>query len=364
MYNNKDKLCIVLSSLLSASAAKLYSIAELLCDSNGLQDKLKLHKNEIAELIGQKQFEILLTVNDFFIEALLSRYANSGVICITVFSEDYPNLLKNISDPPLTLFCKGNTKLLNTSCFGVVGTRKTSAYSKRVTENFTFSLANVFTVVSGLAFGVDSIAHETTLTAGGKTIAVLGGGFDNIYPAANRGLAERILRSEGLLLSEYAPHVDPLAYHFPQRNRIVAGLCKGLLVCAAPLKSGTFSTVNCALEQGRDVFVVPGEIYDYTYLGSNKLISSMQGAMVTSPNDILDCYNFQSAMPVEETVELDNNERVIVNNLLNGKKHFNELVASVGLNPSEINILLANLQFRGIISKSAGNFYQLNGGIK
>ena len=159
-------------------------------------------------------------------------------------------------------------------------------------------------------------------------------------------------------ISEYPPDASSLTYHFPQRNRIVSALSKGVLVCAAPLKSGTFSTVEFALDQGKDVFVVPGEIYDYAYLGSNKLISSMQGAMVTSPDDILNNYG-KVFVEKKSAIQLDINEQLIVNLLESKKLHFNDIVMASQINPAELNVLLANLQLCGIVEKLAGNFYQL-----
>ena len=351
-------MCIFLSMNLPVASSKLFALEAILVDSQQLLSNLTEYKDEIAEIIDEKQYSTLKKQAKLGVDVAVAEATVDGIRCVTYYSDTYPQKLKDIYDPPLTLFCKGDVDLLQAQSLAVVGTRKISAYGKRVTENFTYALAHYFCIVSGLAYGVDAIAHETTLSVKGKTIAVLGGGLNKIYPTAHTWLADKIVANGGLLVSEYPPDASSLAYHFPQRNRIVSALSKGLLVCAAPLKSGTFSTVEFALEQGKDVFVVPGEIYDYTYLGSNKLISSMQGAMVTSPDDVLNTYG-KSFVKESSSIQLDINEQMIVNLLESKKLHFNDIVAQLGLNPAELNVLLANLQLCGIVEKLAGNFYQL-----
>ncbi|MBR2974925.1 MAG: DNA-processing protein DprA, partial [Clostridia bacterium] len=330
----------------------------ILVDSNKLESNLTEYKDEILQIVDDKQYTLLKKQAKLGVDLAVEQATDGGIRCVTYYSEAYPQKLKDIYDPPLTLFCKGNVSLLCQPSLAVVGTRKISAYGKRVTENFTYALAHYFCIVSGLAYGVDAIAHETTLSAQGKTIAVLGGGLNKIYPSQHTWLADKIVQKDGLLVSEYPPQASSLAYHFPQRNRIVSALSNGVLVCAAPLKSGTFSTVEFALEQGKDVFVVPGEIYDYAYLGSNKLIASMQGAMVTSPDDVLNTYG-KVFVQEKSSIQLDINEQMIVNLLESKKLHFNDIAQQTQIDCAQLNVLLANLQLCGIVEKLAGNFYQL-----
>ena len=351
-------MCIFLSMNLPVASSKLFALESILVDSDRLLANLVEYKDEIEQIIDDKQYANLKKQAKLGVDVAVEQATVNGITCVTYYSDSYPQKLMDIYDPPMTLFCKGDVSLLDVQSIAVVGTRKISAYGKRVTENFTYALAHYFCIVSGLAYGVDAIAHETALSVKGKTIAVLGGGLNKIYPSAHTWLADKIVASGGLLVSEYPPDASSLTYHFPQRNRIVSALSKGVLVCAAPLKSGTFSTVEFALDQGKDVFVVPGEIYDYAYLGSNKLISSMQGAMVTSPDDILNNYG-KVFVEKKSAIQLDINEQLIVNLLESKKLHFNDIVMASQINPAELNVLLANLQLCGIVEKLAGNFYQL-----
>jgi len=210
------------------------------------------------------------------------------VIKIDMNSKYYPERLKNIASPPKQLYCLGNLELLNyDKNIAIIGSRDCSYYGERVTKDFSFNLAKEdICIVSGLAKGIDSFAHIGALNAKGKTIAVIGSGLDNIYPKENIKLAQSIVKNSGLIISEYPLGSLPLKQHFPTRNRIISGLSDGVLVTEARKNSGTNITVNFALEQGKDVFVIPGNIYSKTSDGTNFMIS--EGAIpVTSYKDIL-----------------------------------------------------------------------------
>ncbi len=213
---------------------------------------------------------------------------------ITQSDAEYPKILAEIADPPTTLYCRGNIDLLQAStCIAVVGTRKITPYGKEVTTSLTRDLArHGITIISGLAMGVDAVAHASALDAHGKTIAVLGSGVDLITPTTNLPLGERILREGGLIISEYQPGTPPFPSNFPQRNRIVSGLSLGVVVIEADEKSGALITAKCALDQNRDVFAVPGNILSPRSAGPNKLLQ--QGAkVVLSATDILNEYDSQ-----------------------------------------------------------------------
>lgn len=210
------------------------------------------------------------------------------VVKIDMNSVYYPERLRNIASPPKQLYCCGNLELLNyEKNIAIIGSRGCSYYGERVTKDFAFNLAkNNFCIVSGLAKGVDSFAHIGALNAMGKTIAVLGSGLDNIYPKENIKLAESIIKKDGLIISEYPLGAVALKQHFPARNRIISGISNSVLVTEARKNSGTNITVNFALEQGKDVFVVPGNIYSKTSNGTNFMIS--EGAIpVTNYKDII-----------------------------------------------------------------------------
>ncbi len=210
---------------------------------------------------------------------------------ITLNSKNYPELLKQIYDPPKQLYILGDLtdqlSLINNP-LAVVGTRKASTYGKKTTNYFVRTLAKAgLTIISGLALGIDSIAHQSTLEVKGRTVAVLGSGLNVIYPPTNKNLAQEIIKSNGVIISEYPPNTRPSKQNFPTRNRIIAGLSLGVLVIEAPEKSGALITARAAIEQGREVFVVPGSIYNENSAGCHFLIKA--GAKpVTKPEDILE----------------------------------------------------------------------------
>lgn len=209
---------------------------------------------------------------------------------IFIENENYPEQLRNIYDPPIKLYVLGNKKLLNQIGIAIVGARKATEYGKKVALQMSKDLStNGINIISGLALGIDTYAHLGTFEQGtiGKTIAVLGSGLDNIYPKQNMGLAKQILKKGGCIISEYKIGTKLHRQNFPQRNRIISGLSKGVLVVEAAKHSGALITADFALEQGRDVFSVPGDILKITYEGTNDLIK--QGAkLVTNYIDILE----------------------------------------------------------------------------
>lgn len=211
-----------------------------------------------------------------------------NVIKINIESKYYPEKLKCIDNPPKELFCIGNLELMSAKSIAIIGARDYSNYGKRAAKDFSYNLAkNNICIISGLARGIDSFAHEACLIANGKTIAVLGSGLDVVYPKENFGLYNKIISNGGLVISEYPLGSKPQKQHFPARNRIISGLSDGVLVIEAKEKSGTNITVDFALEQGKDVFVVPGNIYSRTSDGTNFLIK--EGAIpVTSYKDIIE----------------------------------------------------------------------------
>ena len=362
MYSLAEKICILFGNS-GVTNAKFF---QLWNSFDGAEDFVRnFPDSSIArQILGDNFSGINAALKRKAYEGLIAEMDKHKVFAVTCFSDAFPQSLRNIDDMPYVLFCRGNAKLLSTDSLGVVGTRKITSYGRRVTRDFVTVLSEYFTIVSGLAYGVDAVAHETTLNEGGNTIAVLGGGLINVYPQANQGLADRIVLSGGLLISEYGMNAVPLTYRFPHRNRLVSGLSKGLLVCQAAAKSGTNSTVECALQQGRDVFVVPGEIYDQGYAGSNRLIKSMQGACVTTPRDIVDYYGLDRIDAKKATYQMSIEEQQVVNALSFGQLSFDQLVSQTGIPPADLNFLLANLELRSIIAKLPGNCYRLYGGIE
>lgn len=221
------------------------------------------------------------------------------IIEIEEGNKKYPKLLSFISCAPKKLYCRGNLDLLHSACFGVIGTRKITTYGKEAAETIVKDLVlNGFTIVSGLALGIDAASHRAALNNKGKTIAVLGSGIDDraIMPQTNLGLAMDILDNDGLIVSEYPKGARATEFTFPARNRIISGLSLGVLIVEADERSGSLITAGFAADQGRDVFAVPGSIFAQKSCGANQLIQ--KGAkLVTSAKDIIDEYN-QTKLPL------------------------------------------------------------------
>jgi len=207
---------------------------------------------------------------------------------ITIKDKNYPELLKKIYNPPQKLYIFGKLKKQEKYPLAIVGARKISNYGKRITRLFAETLAKAgMTIVSGLAIGVDGLAHQIALEKNARTIAVLGSGLNIIYPPAHKKLAQGIIDSGGAVISEYPPNTSPTKKTFPARNRIISGLSFGVLVVEASKKSGALITARTAIEQGREVFVIPGRINDFNSEGCNYLIK-MGARLVTDPEEIIE----------------------------------------------------------------------------
>lgn len=213
-----------------------------------------------------------------------------GVRLVAVSDEDYPSALRQTSDPPLVLYVKGELPRTD-YCLAVVGSRDCTAYGERAASYFAAALARQgIPIISGGARGIDTAAHEGCLSAGGRTVAVMGCGLDTDYPPENGALFHRIVRQQGALVTEYPPGVAPLPSNFPARNRIIVGMSRGVLVAEAARRSGALITANIAADEGRDVYCVPGNIFDHTSIGCHDLIRT--GAkLVDTPQDILEDKN-------------------------------------------------------------------------
>lgn len=299
--------------------------------------------------------------DDEFLQDVLKKYQDKNVVLVTIYSTQYPALLRETDNPPYILYCKGNVDLLSTRCIAIVGTRRPSDYGRVVTKSYAKALAEAgLTIVSGLANGVDTIAHEEAISAGGKTIAVLAGGFDHIYPASNYALSEEIA-SDHLLVCESRPEVQPMNYMFPIRNRILAGLSEAVLITEAQENSGSLHTKNYAVDYGRDLYVVPGKITSLESKGCNKILKEMQGAITLDPSDVLEAMHIVKQENTENNnFQLDFNESNILRYTMSDKKSYQAIMDYTGLAPQQLNAILLSLQIRGLIEKLPGNFYLSN----
>ena len=218
----------------------------------------------------------------------ISYMRKNNINLISIYDKEYPEILKKIYDPPISLYIKGNYNILNQQSLAIIGCRECSEYGIKVAKHFSYQLAKKgINIISGLAKGIDSYSHIGCLGANGKTIAVVGNGLDSIYPRENIELAKKIIENGGAIISEYPLGTKPEKMNFPARNRIISGMSKGVLVIEAKEKSGTLLTVDYALEQGREVFVIPGNINSVCSFGTNDLIKQ-GGRLVTRYEEILE----------------------------------------------------------------------------
>ncbi len=294
------------------------------------------------------------------VDSIFSELEKRGVHWLTYLDDEYPDSLREIADPPHILFAMGNVAALKNDIIAVVGTRTPTRYGVKIAEEFTKEFANAgLTVVSGFARGIDSIAHRACIVSGNPTIAVFGCGLDICYPAEHKSLLDSVIECGGLIVSEYALGTKPLQYHFPERNRIISGLSRAVFLAEAAKKSGSLITIRLAIEQGKDIFVVPGNIYAAESEGANLLLREMPHALVISPDDVLDAMHIVREVQVTDTVELTIAENQVLEALHDGELHFEELLEKTGLNVSDLTNALFNLDINGLVQNTGGNYYSL-----
>jgi len=279
---------------------------------------------------------------------------------ISPLSHPYLQILSSIAVTPKKLYTLGKLPEQRRVSVAIVGSRKPTAYGKEVTQQLAFELAKRgVVIISGLALGVDGIAHQAALEAGGMTIAVLGNGLPNIYPSTHRQLAERILKADGAIISEYEPHTPAQGFRFLERNRIISGLADAVIITEAASRSGTLNTAGHALEQGKDIFVVPGNITSPLSAGCNALLK--QGASpVTSPDDILEIIAPELLHP-QAVLALGNNsaETAIITVLQSGVRDGEELQQKTKLEPHDLSQTLTMLEIAGVVRSLGGNQWTL-----
>ncbi len=353
----EDKNIIWLDTFEFLTYHKKDKILKLFAHNEDIRKEF-LKNPHLKEILNEHELrKMSICLEDRFLERKIEEYASKNVQCITINDERYPNLLKEIPTPPFCLYCKGNISLLNTLCLGVVGSRKPTDYGLVITKQFSKELAkNNITIVSGMALGVDSIAHKSVLEENGNTIAVLGGGFNYIYPASNISLSKQI-EENNLLVSEYNPNIKPETYYFPARNRIIAGLSRGVLVTEAREKSGALITIDYAIEFNRDIFAIPGKINSDMSKGTNALIKSLQSCIVLEPKDILDAWNILEVTNTNKTTQLNMNSEIVLSFIKTENKTFQELVELTKIPTKELNTILMELEMEGIVTKLSGNRY-------
>ncbi len=329
------------SELFRADEKTLFSFKEL------LKDKFEIFLNALVNF----------NENDFF-----GNLNKRNIKCVTYISENYPKKLLRLKNPPIVLFYCGNLDLINTKTIAIVGTRVPTNYGKVITEKYSKELSkNGFTIISGLAMGIDKIAHEGAIEQNGNTIAVIGGGFDHMFPAMNVNLARTIAKG-GLILTEYYPSIKPTKYSFPVRNRIIAALSDAVLITEANIGSGTLYTKEYADELGITTYVIPGNITSEKSNATNLLIKTGVAVCTTTPNDILKDFGIVIKEPIKskkkETYQtMTEDDEKIYNLLKDGEKDFEYLLNKTGFSPQTLNYNLTTMEIRGIIKKLAGNTF-------
>lgn len=306
-----------------------------------------------------------LKADDKKINDELDRIRKEGIRLIALNDNDYPQNLKAIYDPPPYLYVKGDFKNEDRLSVSIVGSRSATNYGRQITETISRELSQIgITIVSGMARGIDSFAHQSTLNSGGRTIAVLGCGIDVVYPPENKGLMARI-KDSGAVITEFPFGTLPEATNFPQRNRIISGLSLGTVVIEASDDSGSLITANYTIEQGRELFAVPGNITSRMSKGSNSLIK--KGAkLVNSADDIIEelipqlkgeLKNIRSLKDRAIITNLSDEEKMMFNSITFEPKHIDRLTNDSNLPSNKVSALLLNLELKGAVKRLSGNMF-------
>lgn len=311
--------------------------------------------------LGCREETILKTLNrleEFDADAYEQELTKRGLQLISIEDEIYPAALRQIGDPPVFLMYRGDLSITHQPCLALVGTREMSAYGKRVTGYLIPDIVRAGMVtVSGLAYGIDSEVARETVDAGGKTIAVLGHGLGMIYPKHNAILADEIVEAGGLIVSEFPLDEQPNTYTFPARNRIIAGLSLGTIVIEASKDSGSLITADLALEYGRDVFAVPGDVFDPNMEGCHTLISGNRAKLITSAQDVLSDLGIVAAQARthDALMEFDSaEEEMIFASLTTMPQSPDDLSVKIKLDAAVMSATLTMLELKGLVKNVGG----------
>jgi DNA processing protein len=294
-------------------------------------------------------------------EGVAKRLDQLGIQTLTLLDDEYPTNLRQVADPPPVLFVRGRLIPADIRAVALVGTRRATDYGRAVAQRLASDLAAAgVTVISGLAKGVDTAAHHAALQAGGRTVAVLGNGLDQVYPPQNATLARQMVDSDaGAVVSEFAPGIPPDAVNFPRRNRIISGLSLATVIVEAGEKSGALITADFALEQGRDVLAVPGSIFNPNTAGTHQLLR--QGAVpVTRVEDILEAIGdplWEAPDVARHMPVLGPQETTVAQALGSEPRHVDELAQKLGVGPGTISATLAMLELKGLARRVGSMLY-------
>lgn len=347
----------LLDSLVEDDASEIFHM--------DIHDLLKI------EGIGEQSAKNLVKFDDWSqVDRDLDLTEKLGVNLVSITDSYYPTLLKHIYDPPVLIWFKGDLSVFETDGIAVIGTRNPGKYGiKQATEWSRAIVESGLTINSGLAYGIDSIAHETSVRTGGKTIAVLGSGIDVIYPAKNRKLVSEMMENGSVIMTEYLPGTAPDAANFPERNRIVSGLSHGVLVVESGMKGGSMITARSALDHNREVFVIPHPLDQQNGEGCNYLIKTGQGKLVQSMTDILVEISVDANKKTVSNVNqpekkwtlmsLDKELTFICELLEDEELHIDQISDKTGHPTYKILPQLLNLELQGAVKQKAGKYFEL-----
>lgn len=355
-YGKREKCIIWLDSFNGLEYRHKREILSVLLEEKDSKKAIEKCRAYIVDNLGEACYNTILnSLNSVYLQYVEENLARSKVKAITIESTAYPERLKNTPIPPLVLYVRGNESLLDSKIFGMVGSRKSLPLSINIAKEFAKTLVESnFTVITGIAEGVDSSVIEWALNCGGKAISVVAGGLNHIYPSSNTALAERVAE-KGLLVAEYPPDIKPDRYMFPVRNRIIAGLADGVLIVSGRKKSGTLYTAEYAEEYGKDLFAIPYSVGIESGEGCNDLIK--RGAMLCdSPSDILDYYGVKKQ---EKIIALSPDELKVIEILKNGEQHIEEISRMLNRATYEVQTTLSVLEIKGVIARNGVNIYGL-----
>lgn len=309
-----------------------------------------------AGLDNQTATEFFKFTREQNLADLLKQLDKYKISYTTLLDDEYPNLLRQINDPPPVLYYQGDLQILNKLTVAIVGSRLASSYGLQITEHLAgdLSLAGCC-IISGLAYGIDTKAHQATLVANGATVAVLAGGLDKIYPPANATLANKIIQQGGCLLSEFPPNTPYLKQNFPYRNRLIAGLSKIIIVVEARENSGALITAKLGLDYNREIWAVPGNINNPLASGPNELIKQGAG-LITHPQDIIKALALEPAKHHLE-IKLSDKQAWLISTLELEPKNISELAVNSGWPVSEILAELTVLELAGYVMSPSPEYY-------
>jgi len=371
LSGKKLKTYIALTLVPGLGARRILLLAKSVKNFN---DIFNCGKRELRQVegIGEASALAILSFDDWEeVDRILEATEQSGVQLITIEDGMYPPRLKQIFDPPPLLWIKGNPEALKGDGIAVVGTRNYSSYGKKSAEAFSKELTEAgLTIYSGLAHGIDGIAHTTCLENGGTTVAVLGSGIDNIYPANHKKLALQIIDAGGAVISEFPPGTKPDSGNFPVRNRVVSGLSLGVLVVESGVKGGSMITAEIGLDQNREVFAIPHPVNSASGTGCNWLIKNGHAKLVQHVNDILEelpTGNVQLSLPHTKhesskkwkQADLSEKEKQLCELLGQESLQIDKMSELSGIPTSELLVELLQLEMKGLVHQKAGKMFEL-----